>query len=330
MEWESETYVYVEVDNGQFYKTSQGPGELSFTPVSDPAEIDEYLRLSNQYRFVSERPYSAVDRDNIAKLLYHALVEKDEPGLKDWLASAPSNREYQTYAQWCIDNNVRNDMLHFAENILSGEHSQSALVEETRALIPDWRKITQRNIAEKRATVETLNELLPIKGKEATWVPVTVDNIVDDAVSNMISKQVNTSNLAFFSIQTKAGDKFVYYALAGGKRAEKLNVKIHVAGETSRTIEGITYTDARELMKDRAPDPSITSLPNVRHAGRLNITGHSRHLDAERLIASIVRNSTPHTASTPSMSLLEWIPVDPAAEWYCLNWHSPITMRTSG
>lgn len=293
MEWETETYIYVEVDNGRFYKTRPGPGELSFTPVSDPAEIDEYLRLSNQYRFVSERPYSAIDRDNIAKLLYGTLVEKNEPGLQNWIASAPRNREYQAYAQWCIDNNVRNDMLHFAENILSGERSQSALVEETRGLIPDWRKITQRNIAEKGATAETLNELLPIQGKEASWVPVTAKNIGDDAVSKMISKQVNTSNLAFFSIQTKEGKKFVYYALAGGKRAEKLNLKIHVQGEHSRTIKGITYTDARALMKDRAPDPSITSLPNVRHADRLAIAGHSRHLDAERLIASIVKEQHP-------------------------------------
>lgn len=293
MEWETETYIYVEVDNGRFYKTRQGPGELSFTPVSDPAEIDEYLRLSNQYRFVSERPYSAIDRDNIAKLLYGTLVEKNEPGLQTWIASAPRNREYQAYAQWCIDNNMRNDMLHFAENILSGERSQSALVEETRGLIPDWRKITQRNIAEKGATAETLNELLPIQGKEASWVPVTAKNIGDDEVSKMISKQVNTSNLAFFSIQTKEGKKFVYYALAGGKRAEKLNLKIHVQGEHSRTIKGITYTDARALMKDRAPDPSITSLPNVRHAGRLAITEHSRYLDAERLIASIVKEQHP-------------------------------------
>ncbi|WP_252092014.1 deaminase domain-containing protein [Pseudomonas sp. MWU13-3659] len=293
MEWNAERQIYVEVDNGRFYKTRQGPDELTFTPVTDAAEIDEYLRLSNQYRFVAERPYAAIDRDNIAKLLYATLVEKREPGLQAWLASAPANKDYATYARWCVDNNERNEMLHYAENILSGEHPQTSLVKETRGLIADWKLIGQRNLADKRSTVEVLTELLPIQGKEASWVPLTTVNIDQQDVARMISVQMNNSNLAFASVLTKDGRKFVYYALAGGERAKNLHLKPYRPGQPTQQIGDTTYVDARALMSGRDPDPGITSLPVIRHSGRVSIRPFHRYLDSERLIATILKEQHP-------------------------------------
>lgn len=293
MEWNGQSQIYVEVDNGHFYKTRQGPGELAFTPVSDAGEIDEYLRLSNQYRFVAERPYAAIDRDNIAKLLYATLVEKREPGLQAWLASAPANKDYATYAQWCVDNNERNEMLHYAENILSGERPQTSLVAETRGLIRDWKRIGQRHLGDKRSTVEILTELLPIQGKQASWVALSTTNIDQPEVAGMIAAQMNNSNLAFASVLTKDGRKFVYYALAGGERAKNLHLKPYRPGQPTQQIGDTTYVDARALMSGRAPDPSITSLPVVRHAGRVSIRPFDRYLDSERLIATILKEQHP-------------------------------------
>lgn len=293
MEWNAQPQIYVEVDNGKFYKTLQGPGELTFTPVTDAAEIDEYLRLSNQYRFVAERPYAASDRENIAKLLYATLVEKREPGLQAWLASAPANKDYATYARWCVDNDERNEMLHYAENILSGERPQTSLVEETRSLITDWKLIGQRNLADKRATVEVLTELLPIQGKEASWVPLNTANIDQQDVARMISAQMNNSNLAFASVLTKDGRKFVYYALAGGERAKNLHLKPYRPEQPTQQIGDTTYVDARALMSGRDPDPGITSLPVIRHSGRVSIRPFHRYLDSERLIATILKEQHP-------------------------------------
>ncbi|MDF9616694.1 deaminase domain-containing protein [Pseudomonas entomophila] len=296
MEWNAQPQIYVEVDNGKFYKTRQGPGELTFTPVTDAAEIGEYLRLSNQYRFVAERPYAAIDRDNIAQLLYATLVEKREPGLQAWLASAPANKDYATYAQWCVDNNERNEMLHYAENILSGERPQTGLVEETRSLISDWKVIGQRNLADKRSTVQVLTELLPIQGKDASWVPLSTVNIDQQDVARMISAQMNNSNLAFASVLTKDGRKFVYYALAGGERAKNLHLKPYRPGQPTQRIGDTTYVDARSLMSGRAPDPGITSLPVIRHAGRVSIRPFDRYLDSERLIATILKEQHPRNS----------------------------------
>ncbi|PYC18618.1 deaminase domain-containing protein [Pseudomonas mosselii] len=293
IEWNEEQQIYVEVDNGRFYKTRQGPGQLTFTPVTDAEEVNEYLRLSNQYRFVAERPNAAIDRHNIAKLLFATLVEKGEPGLQAWLASAPANKYYETYARWCVDNNERNEMLHYAENILSGERPQTSLVEETRSLIPDWKLIGQRNLAEKRCTVQVLTELLPIQGKEASWVPLTTVNIDQQDVANMISAQMHNSNLAFASVLTKDGRKFVYYALAGGERAKNLYLKPYRQGVPTRQIGDTTYVDARALMSNRAPDPDITSLPVIRHSGRVSIRPFDRYLDSERLIATILKEQHP-------------------------------------
>lgn len=291
MEWNAQKNIYVEVDNGKFYKTRQGPGTLIFTPVTDASEIDEYLRLSNQYRFVAERPGSSTDRDNIAKLLFSTLVEKREPGLQAWLAASRSNRNYRAYAQWCIDNNQRNEMLHYAENILSGERAQLGLIDETRSLISDWKSIAQRNNAEKKSTVETLNELLPIQGREHLWVPLTVNNIAQRDVAEMIARQMNNSNLAFASIVTNDGEKFVYYALAGGKRAEGLHLKPYAPGANSHSVGDTTYIDAGALMHNRTPDPDIVSLPVVRHSGSVSVRPYDRYLDSERLIATILKEN---------------------------------------
>ncbi|WP_166359773.1 deaminase domain-containing protein [Pseudomonas akapageensis] len=280
--------VYVEADTGQIYKAIQGPDLLTFSRVTDRLEINEYLRLSEQYRFVAERPYSLKDRENIAKLLFDVAVQKQNHGIEAWLAQAPANRQYATYVQWCIDNNEENQLLHFAENILSGEDAQMNLVEETRSIIPDWEKLAERSGANQLHTAGILNNLLPAQGKEALWTPLKLSQA---DTTELIGKQLAGGNLAYASIRTKAGERYVYYALSGGKQTKGIRLKPYVQGLNSRTMGGVTYVDAGALMKNRSPDPDFTSLPVVRHADKLTVSTFDRYLDSERLIATVVKEN---------------------------------------
>jgi len=107
----------------------------------------------------------------------------------------------------------------------------------------------------------------------------------------MIARQMNNSNLAFASIVTNDGEKFVYYALAGGKRAEGLHLKPYAPGANSHSVGDTTYIDAGALMHNRTPDPDIVSLPVVRHSGSVSVRPYDRYLDSERLIATILKEN---------------------------------------
>nr|WP_234829168.1 deaminase domain-containing protein [Pseudomonas coronafaciens] len=58
------------------------------------------------------------------------------------------------------------------------------------------------------------------------------------------------------------------------------------------------YRDARARMAGRAPDPGFTSLPVIRDAGRLVVSKFERHLDSERLIATIFKEDMASTRLT--------------------------------
>lgn len=283
--------IYLEVDTGKFYKGPPGANELTFTQVTSRSEIDEYLRHAEQYRFVAERPYSLLDRENIATLLFHVAVKQNEPGIAAWLALSPANKKYETYVQWCLKNNERNVMLYAAENVLSAEKAQSDWVKLTKTLIPDWKPMSQRQGLEQLHATGILGALLPAQGKENLWVPLTHDNIASPDMAKLISKQVGGANLAYAAMQTTSGKRYVYYALSGGKRTKGIRLKPFKQGENSHTVDEVTYIDAGALMKNRSPDPAFTSLPVVRDADRLTIRPFDRHLDSERLIATIVKES---------------------------------------
>lgn len=283
--------IYLEVDTGKFYKGPPGADEVTFTRITSRSEIDEYLRHAEQYRFVAERPYSLVDRENIATLLFQVAVKKNEPDIAAWLALSPANKKYETYVQWCLKNNERNVMLYAAENVLSAEKAQSDWVKLTKTLIPDWKPMSQRQGLEQLHATGILGALLPAQGKENLWVPLTHDNIASPDMAKLISKQVGGANLAYAAVQTTVGKRYVYYALSGGKRTKGIHLKPFKQGENSHTVDEVTYIDAGALMKNRSPDPAFTSLPVVRDADRLTIRPFDRHLDSERLIATIVKES---------------------------------------
>ena len=283
--------VYVEADTGQFYKAIQGQGELKFSQVTEPEEINEYLRLSEQFRFVAGRSHSLKDRENIAKLLFRVAVEKNNHGIEAWLAQTPANRNYSAYVEWCEVNNKENTLLHLAENILSAEDAQVNFIEETTSIIPDWKRLDERSEISQLHTIGILNHLLPAQGKEVLLPALSRSNIMNADTVELIGKQMNDGNLAYAMISTQTGERYVYYALSGGKRTKGVRLRIDMPDINSRVKDNVTYIDARALMKNRSPDPDFTSLPVVRHADELIVTPFDRYLDSERLIATVVKEN---------------------------------------
>jgi hypothetical protein len=80
----------------------------------------------------------------------------------------------------------------------------------------------------------------------------------------------------------------VYYALAAGKKAKRLKLQVESDGPET-LIDGVAYRDARAITRDRGPDPDFVSLPVTRSAESLVVDDFPRHLDAERLLATVVR-----------------------------------------
>ncbi|WP_165840756.1 deaminase domain-containing protein [Pseudomonas sp. SDI] len=284
--------IYVEVDAGHFYKAVQGPGRLTFVPVTDISEINEYLRLSEQFRFVTERPYNLKDRENIAKLLFNVAVHKNDPDIKTWVLHSAGSKDYASYAQWCSASQAENRFLHFAENILSSESSQINLIEEAKSIIPDWQQVGGRSSAERLHIAGILNNLFPVHAGKVPWPHLNFSSLSNATASaEVIGQQLKGSNLAYAAIRTRAGEHYVVYALSGGQKYKNLHLKPHLPGQTSRRLGNVTYIDAGALMHGRAPDPDFTDLPVLRSSDRLHVVEHDRRVDSERLIATIIKET---------------------------------------
>ncbi len=283
-------WIFVEPDTGIFYKAAtpvEGELTVRFSRITDADEINEFIRLSEEYRLVRERPDVLIDRENIARLLFDLLDESERAA---WHVSwARQIRTYDDYAQWCVRQNKPNELHRMAVKILAGEELQKKFVTLTKESIPDFKKIAERSVPEQQHIVEVLNQLLPVQGSSAKWEPLTLANVATRKITKNIMSQVKGANLAFAQLYTEDGRRIVYYSLSGGEKARDLKLQLDVAQSTERTIDGVIYRDARARMQMRDPDPTFTSLPVVRDADRITVREFGRDLDSERLIATVIK-----------------------------------------
>ena len=293
-----EDCIVIEADTGTFYKARvvEGRRDLKFFRVNDSETINDYLRLSEQYRLARERSNIEQDRENIARLLYELMAEPDRA---EWSVHLREQiNSYDDYARWCAANNEPNDILRHAGNILAGESAQTRFVELARSSIPDFKKITLRTGPEKQHILETLNRLLPVQDSSAPWDVLSLESVIAPDAADMIIAQTKPANLSFAQVLTESGDRVVYYSLSGGKKAKNLKLKINTTEATEQVIDGIIYRDARARIGDREPDPRFTSLPVVRDGGNITVRGFRRELDAERLIATALSEDMANTRLT--------------------------------
>ncbi|KQQ53511.1 hypothetical protein ASF84_16975 [Pseudomonas sp. Leaf127] len=289
-------WVFIEADTGAFYKApvpADGSLALRFSRVERVDEINAFMRLAEQYRLVRERPGVFTDRDNIARLLFDLRDEAEQAQLG--FAWGTENVTYDDYVAWCSARGQKNELLAFAGNILAGEEAQKKFVALARQSIPDFRKVAERSIPEQQHIVEVLNNLLPIQGTTDKWDVLTLESIISADAGKTIIKHIKGANLSFVQAYTESGERIVYYALSGGRKAKAIQLQLDVAESTERVIDGVIYRDARARMAGRAPDPAFTSLPVVRDASRVMIRDFGRELDSERLIATVFKEDLAST-----------------------------------
>ncbi|MFJ4144358.1 deaminase domain-containing protein [Pseudomonas sp. NPDC089734] len=275
--------IMVEPDHGVFYRAALGQGDtLLFSRVTNPAVIKAYLIPSEHMRFLANRFHAKQDIDNVAKLLFD---------MQQHTGRRYGDISYAQYLQRYQRRRLCTELEEEAVLILSGAAEQEQYVEMARSLIPDFKKISLQPEARQAAICEVLNHLLPARNKQLSSPGFNLETIVQISSANEISRHINLSNLAYVAVETPSGARMVIYALAGGKRAKKIHLKIE---EPRKTIGGVTYIDARAVMQTRAPDPKYTSLPTLRRENTLVVRQHDRQLDSERLIATVMDDELVH------------------------------------
>lgn len=264
-------YIAVEADTGQFYKARELPeaAQLTFERMTSDADINAYLTYSESYRLGAGRRTLVQDVHNIARMLF----ELESPGVD-------MQRIYRPY---------RAIMENHARNILTQATALENFVRLTKSILANFKPLGEADALTRLHVAGVLNSLLPASASKHDWIPVSAAEIGLETTGENIRKHLNTTNLAFLLAETSDRRRHVYYALAGGKRARKLTLRVPETGENSST----TFIDARERMSSQPPNPAFTSLPVLRTAQKLKIREHDRYLDAERLIATAFKQDIP-------------------------------------
>nr|WP_249583094.1 deaminase domain-containing protein [Pseudomonas viridiflava] len=299
MEFSAADWIFIEPDTGLFFKAPtpvEGSTDLRFSRVEAREEISEFVRVSEQYRVFRERPDAGTDQENIARLLFDLLGESERASWN--LSWGKAIRTYDDYVLGCKAQGQKNELLAIGTNVLSGEAIQKRFVDLVKASIPDFKKVAERSLPEQQHIVEVLNRLLPVQGSKAKWEALSLQSVVTPKAAASILKQVKGANLSFMQIYTESGERIVYYALSGGEKARALRLQLDLAKGTEHVVDGVIFRDARARMVGRPPDPSFTSLPVLRDADRLVVREFSRHVDSERLIATIVKEDMASTRLT--------------------------------
>lgn len=277
--------VCVEADTGVFYEAPfaadrSADQPLHFVRLRDRATIADYLRRSEAFRFQRIRASAAQDRRNIAEMAFNYM--RRTPGAGED-ASMSRFESYDDYVRWCEQGGKPNTLETYADKVLSGQRQQETFILNGRKLITDWAPLQAQSQEKREVAAEILNALLPVSGRDAGWEPLTAERLADPEIGNALLHHLNGANLAFARVRTRAGDTVVYYAISGGKRAARLATK------NAEAMEGeVRYVDARREMSGQPPDPTITSLPVLRHTGQMREILFDRELDAERLITSVL------------------------------------------
>ncbi|MFL9582240.1 deaminase domain-containing protein [Stenotrophomonas sp. AB1(2024)] len=282
----------IEPDDGVFYQTAlpsaDAPiGELHFTrlqPGRDTAAITAYLRAAEKYRVTLLRPYLEQDRENIARLAFGYI----QPGLGQDLAQRFPT--YEAYVDAFAARGRPDVLTGYADKVLTGQREQRTFVGLARKRIPDWQALGQSGMDERAAVADILNALLPATGGKGSWSGTSAAALAEPDAGRPILDHLKGANLAFVEVIDDSGQRTIYYALSGGKRARNVRLR------PDPTLgDGTRFVDARMAMQGVAPLPTITSLPvvlgsdgtRVAESGRyLHPADHLRYLDSERLIAS--------------------------------------------
>ncbi|MBD1554624.1 deaminase domain-containing protein [Pseudomonas typographi] len=308
IDWQGENWLFVEADLGILYGTRyhvptwlqeqlsalantgrpllQGPvpvsTRLQLKRVRDDSAVRAYLDVSESYRIVAGRRHLQRDIDNLTELL------------RDWRdrgkALMPANNS--PFLEFLLSAQARL-LPEYAKNILTRVGPQDALTGLVRQgvaglnkeIIPVWRHFRACTPGQRQHIVGVLQQLLPATGKVGTlYTPLSAATLGTAQGAETLRKHLTGANLAFASITLRDGQRRVYFSLSGGKSKRKLEL----ANPPSIDQPRIEYIDARARMNGQAPDPRFTDLPVLRRPGDLTPRTHDRHLDSERLIATVI------------------------------------------
>lgn len=255
-------------------------GPIRLSRSSDPELIDAYLDASETYRIVATRSTLDADISNIITLLtdwilHRRLIHQGNPAL------SPDDLIELSQA----------DLMQCAQNILARGLEQDILVGSSgrrltglvRSIIPDWAPLTARAPQVQQQHVDTLARLLPITGRARLPAPpvMTLQSIATPRAAEALRLHVGGANLAYARVGLRTGEQRVYYALSGGRAHRTLAI-------TPKPEAGTIYIDARAIMAGAPLDPRFTDLPVLRGASHFRPHDHSRGLDSERMIASVI------------------------------------------
>jgi hypothetical protein len=219
----------------------------------DRSEIDAYLRQVETYRMARLNGAMEQDRENIARLAFgHLRAQFSSEQLERY-------PHYDAYRDACRATGRPNALTRYADSVLSGASAQRVFVRLGRHLIPDWTALASSSEEERQGVADVLNQLLPVRGKEAHWTALTGDTLATDAASRQLLDQLNGANLAFAEVTLRDGRRVVYYALSGGKKAAqvKLQDAWQLPGDTR-------FVNAREAVLGKPSKVTYTSLPVLR------------------------------------------------------------------
>ncbi|MGE7989848.1 deaminase domain-containing protein [Pseudomonas sp. NPDC089554] len=310
IDWQGHDWIVVEADTGVFYAAqwtlsswqvhqlkalSAGtlrPGDSPVPPagnrlilsrVREDKVIARYLDVSETYRIVATRPNLQRDIDNLTALLRDWLdhgrtTAAREPDLFKTLLDAAEARMLPEYARNILTNPSAQDALTGVARI--------SLAGLNREIIPASRPLRQAAASEQQHVAEMLNRLLPATGSPAPFTPMSAAQLLSETGARQLRQHLPGANLAFATATLDDDSRRVYFSLSGGGKHRRL--VIDTPSPTSHP--NTSYIDARQRMEGQDPSPRFTELPTLRRPDNLNITEHHRHLDAERLIATVLND----------------------------------------
>ncbi|UFH48429.1 deaminase domain-containing protein [Pseudomonas sp. KNUC1026] len=300
--WENQTWLVVEADTGIFYATryvepswythrvkglatapsalAERYGPMHLSRVRHSSLIDAYLDLSETYRQVANRATLDSDVTNVTGLLrdwivHRSLIHRGNPSI-------------------ALDDLIELDphgLRECARNILTRGLEQDILVGSagrrlpglTHSIIPDWLPLSERPLLIQQQHADTLAQLLPVTEGARRPAPsrITLSELMTPEGANTLRLHLGGANLAYARIGLSSGEQRVYYALSGGRAHRGLVI-------TPPARAQALYIDARAIMADAPLDPRFTDLPVLRGTEHFRPHDHSRGLDSERMIASVI------------------------------------------
>jgi hypothetical protein len=289
MEIKGQPVICIEPDAGVYYMaTLTGDAHtLHFTRLRERAEINQYLRQSEELRFSSEYVQAETLRHTIAEMTFRYMQRT---------FSAEQHALYPSYDAYVAHFRARGyaDVLdRYAGKVLSGQKEQLRFIQLGRELIPDWKFLQTCPLEERQSVADVLNALLPLEGKEADWAPLTAEALGAPEAAQQVITHMTGANLAYAKVTLKNGKTQIHFAPSGGKRASALTFRTPV------DTDDVRYTNAGAA--GLPPDPRLASLPVLRHDGRSRTIFFDRTKDSENDIVRSIQQLNPHDIASVEM-----------------------------